>query len=256
MRYFSIILITLAAFFSGCNNFFGTDGADGANGLNAQWGNYRKIKGDGNIQTQSRKGSGFTGIKACCSMKVIVAQGETYSIEVETDANLQEYVLTQVGGGTLTIKKADKVSLNPTQRTTIYVTTPEVDRLKSSSSSDIICQGGFTGRDLELDVSSSGNIEVEWSGEEVDIESSSSGKITLTGKANRLRFDGSSSSKVDARDFRAVDVDAEASSSARLTVNVSGTLDADVSSSGKVFYSGDPRRVNTDTSSGGKVSQQ
>lgn len=220
-----------------------------------QWGRYKKVRGDGNIQTQERRGEDFSDIKACCSMQVMVTKGNTYSISVETDANLQEYILTEVSGDRLVIKKADRVNLDPSEKIKVYVTTPSLTALKSSSSSSLICSGSFEGRDLELDVSSSGKIVVDFTGESVDIESSSSGKIELTGKAERLRFDGSSSSRVDAGKFVVNRVNAEASSSSRLIVDVKDELDADVSSSGKVFYKGNPDKLYTDASSGGKVAK-
>lgn len=226
------------------------------NSCSSQWGRFQEIKGNGNTKTEERDLNKFDGIKACCSMEVLVNQGSNYAVSVEADDNLLQYIVTEVSEGQLTIKQKDNVSLAPKERIKIYVTLPQITELRSSSSSDIICSGSFKGKELKLDVSSSGNIQLDFRGESVRIESSSSGKIGLSGSADRLRFEGSSSSKVDARNFTAGAVRAEASSSARLAIKVTDELDAEVSSSGRVEYWGSPEKLSTDTNSSGKVSKQ
>jgi hypothetical protein len=72
-------------------------------GITAQnWGNRKRIKGNGDTTTQERKVSSFSGIQACCSFNVEVRKGAP-GIRVEAESNLQEYVKTEVSGGRLTI---------------------------------------------------------------------------------------------------------------------------------------------------------
>ena len=219
--------------------------------LAAQWG--RQIKGNGNIETENRDVRPFTEIKSCCSMEVFVTKGNDHSARVEADENILEYVVLESRGDRLLVRTRDKVNLRPSQRIRVYLTTKEITGLYASSSSDLIVKSPFSGDELEIDCSSSADLEVDFTGREVDVESSSSSSIILKGKVDRAKFDSSSSSRIDGRNFTAGRVDAQASSSSRISVNVNQSLDADVSSSGRIEYRGNPDKINTDTSSGGKV---
>lgn len=237
-----LILITLLALFF----------ASGP--LAAQWGRQKKVQGNGNIEKQERNlGNDFTAVKSCCSMIVLITKGDQHSVTVETDENLLEYIETEVAGDRLTIRRKDGFDLESSQRIKVYVTMPKIAGLYASSSSDLLVTGNFTGDKLDLDVSSSAEIEVNFTGSRVEVDGSSSGRIRLTGAADRMTVDLSSSSRVEAENFTTKQLKAEASSSGKLSVKVTEEIDADVSSSGQVNYSGTPTKVYSDASSGGKV---
>ncbi|MEL6355920.1 MAG: DUF2807 domain-containing protein [Bacteroidota bacterium] len=96
-------------------------------------------------------------------------------------------------------------------------------------------------------------MEVDFTANRVDIEGSSSGSISLKGSAKRTKVKVSSSCKIEATSFRSDEVDARASSSGKVSIGVNDRLDADVSSGAKVNYRGNPEKIYTDASSGGKV---
>ncbi|MEM9836800.1 MAG: head GIN domain-containing protein [Bacteroidota bacterium] len=222
--------------------------------LSAQWGWKNRVKGSGDIETQERSvESRFTEVKSCCSMEVMITKGNERSVSIEADDNILEYIETDFNGSRLTIRTSRGANIEPSQRVKVSITMPTIEGLYASSSSDLIAKGAFSGDELELDVSSSGEIMVDFTGSEVDIEGSSSGRIKLRGRADVVKADLSSSSKIDATDFTAKRLKAEASSSGRISIEVTDEIDADVSSSGKVYYSGNPSKVFSDASSGGKV---
>jgi hypothetical protein len=222
-------------------------------GVTAQnWGNRKRVKGNGETTTQERKVSSFSGIKACCSLKVEVSKGAP-GVRVEAESNLQEYIKTEVSGGRLIIGFKDNVNIGNHKPINVYVTMNELDWVKASSSSRIAFKDAFRGNDLEVDVSSSANIMgLEFSGGYIRLEASSSGKIELAGTGNKIRAKASSSGKIAAYDCKVKDARASVSSGARIHLNVSGDLDASASSGGTVRYQGSPS-VDSDTSSGGSI---
>jgi len=216
------------------------------------WGNRKRIKGNGETTTQERNVSSFSGIKACCSFDVEVRKGAP-SVRVEAESNLQQYIKTEVSGGRLMIRFTDNVNISNHKPIHVYVTMNELDWVKASSSSEIIFKDAFQGDDLELDVSSSAKIYgLEFSGGDIYLEASSSGKIDLAGTGNKIRAKASSSGRINASDCKVKNARVAVSSSAKINVNVSGELDASASSGGKVYYRGSPS-VDSDTSSGGSV---
>ena len=214
-----------------------------------------EVQGNGKVTEVDRNDlTGFSGATACCSMLLTITKGDNYAVKVITDENLQEFITTEIVNGVLRVGKNDRYGLYPTERTKIYVTMPAIDYLKSSSSSDILCQGSFRGDELKLDVSSSGSIELDYQGSRVEVDGSSSGEVKLKGRAEKLSFDGSSSSRLDARKFTVADLRVDGSSMARVRVGeVNNGLEVDLSSGSKVEYGGKAKIVSSDLSSGGKV---
>ena len=222
--------------------------------LQAQWGwGSKRVEGDGNVTTQRRDLNDFGGIKACCNLVVELTQGEEYSVEVKADANLQEYVSTEVFGGVLEIGYKDNVNLDPSSRIEVYVTLPELELLDASSGAHLVTMGRFKGGRLKLDSSSGSKIEAAFTGNAVRANASSGGRIDLEGDATEIEAEASSGSSVLAESFITKRAEADVSSGAIIKVHASEELRTEASSGGRVRYRGNPSTVDTDTNSGGSV---
>ncbi len=220
---------------------------------NGGWfGSGDRVRGNGDVVTRDRDMEGFTGVQACCSMKVELAEGP-FSVRVEAESNLQEFVKTEVSGRRLEIGYTDKANFKSTEPIRVFVTLPELDYLKASSSSTVQGTSDFHGEDLEVEVSSSAWAELTFIGKEVTTDASSSATLHLSGRADRIEAEASSSSTIDAGKMESRDGRAAVSSSADVTLNLSESLRAKASSSGSVTYYGNPNDVNSDTSSSGSV---
>ncbi len=212
-----------------------------------------RVRGNGDLITQERGLDGFTAVKACCSFRVELSESPTFSVRVEAESNLQEFVVTELRGKTLQIKYSDKANFKSTKDITVYVSLPLLRGIDASSSSRITGMTPFSGDDLNLEVSSSAKIQLAFSGDRVDIDASSSGSIEVSGKAKRVNADASSASDIDADKLIAEDGVADVSSAASIKVHTTNSLRADASSAGSVQYSGNPSDVVSDTSSAGRV---
>ncbi|MTB49653.1 head GIN domain-containing protein [Lewinella sp. W8] len=211
-----------------------------------------KVKGNGELVKQERNIDDFTGVKACCSLNVELRQG-SYSVEVEAESNLQEYIKVERRGRTLEIGFERNTNIKTTKPITVYVTLPDLEYVGASSSAKMTGKSSFRGDDLELDVSSSGAIYLDFSGDEIEADASSGGKIEVSGSVSFMDCDASSGSKIHAGDCKAKRARADVSSGAGVTVYASEEVDAEASSGGSVRYRGNPGAVDSDTSSGGSV---
>ena len=222
--------------------------------LSAQnWWNSNRVKGNGDVTTEQRDGSGFTEIHTCCSFKVELTQDDDFDIRVEAESNLLEYIETEVRGNTLRIKMADNVSVNSTEPMRIYVSLPLLEQIQASSSSSVKGTNAFSGKDLEIDVSSSASVRLDFSGDDVNVDVSSSGSVNLEGSASEVKASASSSGSIDAREMKSETANAQASSAGSVTVYASQKVRARASSAGSVSYYGNPDNVDSDTSSAGRV---
>jgi len=225
--------------------------------LTAQgWGKNKRITGNGDVVTQDRETRDFDGVSACCSLNVEMRKGGSCSVRIEAESNIQEYIRTDVVGGRLEVGFKNNVNLRNHEKITIYVTLPTLEFVGASSSSKITGKDAFTGEDLEIDASSSGRIELDWTGARVDADASSSGKIYLTGSGNRIKANVSSGANIRASDYSVKRARAGASSGGRVSIKVTEELTADASSGGSVRYNGNPSMIDSDTSSGGSVKRE
>src|SRR5476651_218463 len=86
----------------------------------AQW-PFEKIEGNGNLKKETRQVGGYTAVSSSGSWDVMVAYGESNSIQVEGDENLLPYIETKVENVKLSIKNKKNTNLRSKNKITIYV---------------------------------------------------------------------------------------------------------------------------------------
>ena len=89
-----------------------------------------RIKGDGNVTTEQRDASGFSGLEVSGAIRVILTQDSQYAVKVKTDANLQAYVEVYVSGNKLHIKPQNNVNPDPSDVNIVYVNAQLVEDIR------------------------------------------------------------------------------------------------------------------------------
>jgi autotransporter translocation and assembly factor TamB len=207
-------------------------------------------------QKEKRNHSNFDGVSLAYPAKLIITQGNSFSIELEGDRDDLEEIRTEVRGSTLVIKHDREwswFSRRDISDVTIYVTMKNVRKVSVSGSGKAESNGKIMARDLDLDVSGSGKIDLEVDAADVSIDISGSGTVILEGKGEDGDINISGSGTLYAEDFATDSFQIEISGSGKCEVNVSQTLDADISGSGSVYYKGDPDKVRSNISGSGRV---
>ncbi len=181
----------------------------------------------------------FTQVAASGGTSVTLREGRDYRIELDRDA--QRRTVYEVDGETLKItcrKTGIMRSCGRGDRGEVTVTMPSVASLDASSGARIVVEGGKPEGDaLSVDASSGASIGFERG----------------FARVGTLSVDASSGASIDASEVEGREVDAEASSGASVSVKAMQALDADASSGASIRYSGEPRELRTDTSSGASV---
>src|SRR5262245_26325987 len=72
--------------------------------------NFDGVKGSGHASTEKRDVSGFDSVEVSGIFQVEIVSGKDFSVEVQTDDNLVQFVKTEVDGSTLEISLDKKVS--------------------------------------------------------------------------------------------------------------------------------------------------
>src|SRR5438552_16554256 len=104
MRQIFIVAASSLLLFSSCRQIFA-----------------KRIRGNGNITTQTRSAGSFNSIDVSGSIDVYVKQDSSSSIKVEADDNLQQYVETVNEGNVLRIRTEQGYNLRSSRQIKVYV---------------------------------------------------------------------------------------------------------------------------------------
>ncbi len=209
------------------------------------------IKGNGKVVTEVRKTDDFDKIEASRGVNVYLTQGTDKEVVVKADENLLEGIKTKVEDNVLKIYSTERVRNAASFK--VFVTNPEFSKISTSSGSNVFSEGVIKSDNLELSGSSGSNMKLKIDVEKCTASVSSGSNIKLRGRAGSFSGKASSGANLLAEKLVASKCTAKASSGANVWITAETDFDGHAGSGGNVFYSGNPKTVNTKESSGGNV---
>ncbi|WP_299818478.1 head GIN domain-containing protein [uncultured Pontibacter sp.] len=212
----------------------------------------QQLKGNGNMQTQNRNVSGFTGIDVSGGFSVEVTQGNNESLKLEAEENLLDNIKTEVRNGVLHIYN-DK-SLSSTKGMKAYITVKELNKIDISGGVKVVGKSTFRTNTMALDMSGGSKVTLAVDAKQVKTDMSGASKVELSGKTDELRMEMSGASNVDASGLVAKDVRVGASGASKVKVHADKTLHIDASGASAVYYKGTPS-ITSETSAAAKISR-
>ena len=216
-------------------------------------GSCKTITGSGHIKTEERSTGSFDGIESTGSIDIEVKNGPGQMVEIEGDDNILPYVVAKVSNGLLKIGYKSHLSFVDSH-VKAYVTTPTLKRIHVSGSADITARDTLRDEnEIELHVGGSGDIKAILHSPSISANVSGSGSIVLIGKARNFKVTVSGSGDVKCRDLLSENTIVRVSGSGSAHVFASVKLDADVSGSGHIYYSGNPSSPSINKSGSGSV---
>lgn len=213
----------------------------------------KRIKGSGNVITQTRTFSGFTGVDVSNAIELFVKQDSVFSTKVEADDNLQQYIIIEQDGSTLRIKQQNNTNLDATGKIKVYVTAPLFKSLDASGACYIKSENVLTSTDaIDMDVSGASNAELELKAPKVSAEMTGASSLKLKGQTKDLYIEGAGASHAKCFELLSenANVDVAGASSAEIFASVK--LKADASGASDVRYKGN-MEVSQSTSGAGSV---
>ncbi len=245
---------------------------------------------------ETRSVPAFTKLSYRVPGTLYLKQGSPQKVELEGPADVIREIETEVDGNRLIIGKEGRwMNWNWGEKDNIkvYVTVPTLEGVSVSGSGNLIASDKISAGNLDLNVSGSGSLQLEFTASgnvEADVSGSGdmnikgscnnfdsdvsgsgkvnmtatiqgvadlgisgSGKIVASGSAREVRAGISGSGKVLAGDLSTEKCVVRISGSGDVEINVKEELDATISGSGNITYSGDPKRVNSHASGSGNV---
>ena len=189
------------------------------------------VDGSGVAATQTRTLEAFTAIDLAGVSEVTVRVGAEQTVVVRADDNLINRVKTDVQHGVLVVSERGSFARNLPM--SVEVTVPNLDGARLMGSGMVSVEG-VRAETFTAEVPGSGTLIVSGAADQLDASLAGSGDMQLGHLAARS-------------------VTASVLGSGRLEVQATHTLDASISGSGAIFYSGHPATLTQSVHGSGAI---
>jgi Putative auto-transporter adhesin, head GIN domain len=224
--------------------------------VNAQnWGK-NKIKGNGNVVTVTRTTSDYDEIITGGAFSVELVAGNEGEITIQGDENLVELIITKVENYKLKVY-IERGTWFDSRGEKIKITIPvkQVSKIDFGGSGKITTKDSISTKELEVNLSGSGNSQIEANTSLLTAVLSGSGNLSVNGTTNTIEIKLSGSGGIDCSKMTSKNAVALISGSGNIDLNCSSSLKAKISGSGNIVYSGNPENVEKKVSGSGNITK-
>jgi len=237
-----------------------------------------KLKGNKEVTTEDRTISDFNKLAVIDNVAVFLTYNEKQSVNVETDSNLQEAVITEVNNGTLVIKLNDKIVRKKELMVHIKVNRKlkEINSYKSakimsknSLAIDSLTINSFDNSDIDLKLNSkilqinskkSSDLKLEILSNYININAiENSGikgtfdtkdalftlldraSINIDGSATHVEIETLGNTSYKGKDFKSDEALVNATNSSNTYINAKKTIDIRAKNSAEVYLYSNPK---------------
>ena len=184
---------------------------------------FAQIRGNGNVIQSQRNVSEFSGIVVRSGIDLSVKQGDKYSLEIEADENLQQYIISEVKDHVLYVYVEKNRNIWNSKAMTALVTVKDVNSIKVSGGGDVESEGTIKTDALKIGISGGGDLEFDLEAEKASCSVSGGGDVELKGRIKNFKTEISGGGDLELR--AGVEM---------LGVSISGGGDAEISGGDKV----------------------
>lgn len=192
---------------------------------------FSKVTGSGIKAFEKRDVADFTSVKGSGAIAVEISAQKDFSVEVEADDNLLEFVKTEIDGNTLEIYTEGNISRrNPI---IVKIGMPTVDGISISGASKAIV------RDVK--------------GEELSLKANGASKIIVNGEVTNLSAGINGASNIEAQELKTENTAIKANGASSATVFTVGSLRVKANGASRINYIGEPTNIEKKTNGGSSV---
>jgi Putative auto-transporter adhesin, head GIN domain len=207
---------------------------------------------------EDRHLSGFNAVQLAGSFDVYITQGTAESVKVEAPDDIIGHIVTEVDGGVLKIyNKNDHFHWGDLfgnhRKIVIYVTAKDLNSISVTGSGDMFFKEGIHTNSLRLKVSGSGDMIGKVDVKTLESSISGSGDMSLSGHAENSTVSVVGSGDYKARSLVTVNTAVRVAGSGDASINASNKVDASVSGSGDIKYTGGAKNISSSKSGSGDI---
>ena len=208
----------------------------------------RVIQGSGKIIIEDRDVSGFDKIQISGIGRIILTQGDTESLSIETDDNLMEYIKIEVKGDTLEIDFSDEIILSPGGRDILDPSAGFIFRISVINLEEVLVSGAANIQaeklktdKFEINFSGAGDVDIDdLNANQLDVLVSGAGNVDLAGRVENQQVTLSGVGRYQAFSLESQTASVVISGAGGANLWVTDSLDVTISGAGDVEYYGSP----------------
>ena len=213
-----------------------------------------RVTGSGNVVSRTYNLVDFTKLQISYGFMAEVKASSGYNIEVTADDNLFNYINVKKDGDTLSI------SLKPgsyeRSQLTATIMMPVLHSIELYDGGRTNINGFSSSNDLSIKLSDGTRLSGTLTAGNVDITLTDGSRVELEGSARDIKIISHDGSQADLSKFTVVNTDLNIGDGGTVTINVTGTLNANLSAGSYVTYTGNPTMGNIKLSSGATLNKK
>ncbi|MBS7253737.1 head GIN domain-containing protein [Flavobacterium branchiicola] len=216
-----------------------------------------KIKGNGNVVTETRTTADYDVIKSTGSFDINLVAGKEGKITITGEQNILAAIIVEVEGNVLKIHTRKNTNISSSMGKKIQITIPfeKISELSLSGSGDVTAKSPIKNDTFTAKLSGSGDIDLAVDSNTFEFNLSGSGDVKLRGNSDSLVVKLSGSGDIQAASLKSKNANVSVSGSGDVSVNCNGSLTARVSGSGDIKYTGNPEKRDVKVSGSGSISK-
>jgi len=185
---------------------------------------------------------------------VVLVQGDTFIVEIETDENLLQYIDLKKDNGKIVISEKDGYELNSKKGIIVRIQMPTINQVNVSGSGSVKSETILSNIDaMEINIGGSGDITLELKSPKIDVGIGGSGEATLSGTTRNLDISIGGSGACHAEELLSEECVVTIGGSGTARVYASTSLKGTIGGSGDIFYRGEPKDVKKSISGSGSI---
>ena len=232
----------IASAIAGCSSddSEGGPGPPGPVGPVGPVGDQTGIPGSGNVTSEPRDIAGFDEILFRSEGAVVITIGDTESLAVEADDDLQQFLQASVSGGVLEISTTDDTDIAPSQPPVFRIAATKITGIELAGAGTIEAASIESDR-LEIRLGGVGDVTIDTVAvDDLLINLQGVGTVSLSGVADRQEGLVAGVSVYEAANLKSQTATIEGSGTGQATIWVTGELDVSASDTASVSYYGTP----------------
>jgi hypothetical protein len=198
----------------------------------------KKVRGNGNVISQTRQVGSFTNLDVSGAVTVRLKQEAATSVRVDTDENLMEYLEIKVDGNTLVIQPRNGYNLDPSKDLIVYVSASRFNDIDVSGASKVTSEAAITGDEMNIHASGASEILMQVKLSKFTSELSGASTLKLTGDVARFETQSSGASKILCFDLKTEEAKLDISGASNAEISADKELNIEASGASTVEYRG------------------
>ena len=201
----------------------------------------KSIHGSGKVASENRSISNFSNLQLSGSFDVKIKQATTPSLTLVADDNLLQWIETKKEGNNLILKWKDNTNIHTSNSVKIEISAPTPNEINISGSGNVKSDGQLENtNNLKLDISGSGNLDLNVKTPSLSVSIAGSGKATLHGETRDLDIAIAGSGDYLGENLKSENATIAITGSGSAKLYASKNLNASITGSGDIWYAGKP----------------